>query len=658
MKKILLLIGFVSLTMNAQAPSIQWQKTLGGTGYDNANSIQQTADGGYIVTGNTQSNDGDLTGNHGGQDVWVMKLNSVGTIQWQKTLGGTGNETSNSIQQTTDGGYILAGSTTSNNGDVSGNHGSNDFWVVKLNSAGIIQWQKALGGLSNDQGYSVRQTSDDGYIVVGSTTSVDGDVIGGVSGNATDIWVVKLNSVGDITMQKKLGGLGNEIAYSVQQTSDGYLLAGSTDLSSNTFVVGNGGYDAWVMKINNSGSIIWKKAYGGNSDDYFYSIQQTTDGNYILAGSSDSNNGDVTGNHGGDDFWVVKIFSSNGDVQWQNSFGGTGGEKAKSVQQTTDGGYIIVGATDSSDGDLAGNNIGVGGANTWIVKLYNNGTLQWQETLEGSGAEIGNSIQQTTDGGYIIAGFTNSNDGDVIGNHGNFDAWVVKLELDPTPTAGFCQAFTFSDLNNMNIARGLISSTTDGSNIYVCNGFSPAVNYTTQIEKYNIATNTWSVFSNTNAGLRYSSAEVVGNKLYVFNGIPSSTTFNNKMEVIDLTTGVVTYSTDNPSPVYSAGSSVWDGKIYSFGGTGSSGNSAKLYVFDPLLQTWTQLADMPQAKQCKGEIINGKLYVIGGFDGSSLTGIDCYDIQNNTWSHLMDMPASNSANATSVFQNKIWVIGD
>ncbi len=223
-----------------------------------------------------------------------------------------------------------------------------------------------------------------------------------------------------------------------------------------------------------------------------------------------------------------------------------------------------------------------------------------------------------------------------------------------------CNSLSFSDLSNMPTKRGLISSATDGSNIYVCNGFSLTDSFTTQIEKYNIATNTWFSFSNTNAALRYSSAEVVGNNLYVFGG-QSNTTYNDKMEVINLTTGAVSYSTVNPSSVRSAGSSVWNGKIYSFGGSGSSGYSAKLYVFDPILLTWTGLADMPQAKEAKGEIINGKLYVIGGFNSAMLsysTSIDCYDIQTNTWSHLIDMPNVNSASSTSAYQNKIWIIGD
>jgi hypothetical protein len=225
----------------------------------------------------------------------------------------------------------------------------------------------------------------------------------------------------------------------------------------------------------------------------------------------------------------------------------------------------------------------------------------------------------------------------------------------------YCNSLSFSNLSNMTSNRGLIASATDGNNIYVCNGFSFTDSATTQIEKYNIATNTWSAFSNTNLPLRYSSAEVVDDNLYVFNGGQSNTTYNDKMEVINLTTGVVSYSTVNPSPVRSAGSSVWNGKIYSFGGSGSSGYSAKLYVFDPVVQTWTELADMPQAKETKGEIINGKLYVIGGFNSampSYSTSIDCYDIQTNTWSHLIDIPNVNSASSTSAYQNKIWIIGD
>src|SRR6266542_835053 len=171
---------------------IQWQKCLGGSNEDYAYSVQQTADGGYIVAGYSSSNDGDVTNNHGSVDYWVVKLDSLGTIQWQKCLGGSRDEEGYSIQQTADGGYIVAGSTGSKDGDVTNNHGKTDYWIVKLDSTGIIQWQKCLGGTHDDEALSIQQTADGGYIVAGSTGSNDGDVTN--NPNFADNWVVKLGT--------------------------------------------------------------------------------------------------------------------------------------------------------------------------------------------------------------------------------------------------------------------------------------------------------------------------------------------------------------------------------------------------------------------------------------------------------------------------------
>ena len=160
MKYITLLLATALCTVNAfaQAPNIEWQKTLGGTTTDYAYSIQQTTDGGYVVAGQTSSNDGDVSGNHGGYDIWVAKLNSTGATMWRKIFGGVGNDGAYSIQQTVDGGYIIAGITYSNDGDVSGNHGQTDAWVVKLNSLGAIVWQKTLGGTDRDHASNIQQT--------------------------------------------------------------------------------------------------------------------------------------------------------------------------------------------------------------------------------------------------------------------------------------------------------------------------------------------------------------------------------------------------------------------------------------------------------------------------------------------------------------------
>jgi hypothetical protein len=444
MKKLFALFLFTILQLSVYAqPSIQWQKCLGGTSSEGATSIQQTTDGGYILTGCTNSNDGDVSGNHGGQDVWVVKLDVTGTIQWQKCLGGTYFDFASSIQQTTDGGYVLTGCTSSNTGDVSGNHGLQDIWVVKLNSSGSIQWQKCLGGTSDEGATSIQQTTDGGYILTGYTESSDGDVSGLHGISYADIWVVKLDCLGTIQWQKCLGGTNFEYGRYIQQTSDGgYIIAGHTT-SNDGDVIGNyGGMDFWVVKTDSLGAIQWQKCFGGTNGEEAYALKQTTDGGYTLTGFTASGNGNVSGNHGGTDVWVVKL-DSIGTIQWQKCLGGTSDEGANSIQQTTDGGYVLTGYTTSNNGNVSGNH---GGADVWVVKLDSIGTIQWQKCLGGTdvSGEGASSIQQTADGGYILTGYATSNDGDVSGNHGGVgDYWVIKL----SSTVGMNELSTIISLN-------------------------------------------------------------------------------------------------------------------------------------------------------------------------------------------------------------------
>lgn len=440
MKNILLTLALflTTLYLNAQAPTIEWQKTLGGSGGDEARPIQQTTDGGYIVAGESNSNNGDVTGNNGSSDFWVVKLDATGTITWQKALGGSGIDVAHSIQQTIDGGYIVAGQSNSTNGDITGNHGNYDYWVVKLDSSGVITWQKSLGGSGWDALYSIQETTDGGYIVVGESNSTNGDVIGN-QGNA-DYWIIKLDSIGTITWQKSLGGSGSDIGFSIQQTTDGgYVVAGQSN-STNGDVTGNhGGWDYWVVKLDSLGDISWQKSLGGAGADEARSVQQTTDGGYIITGRSTSTDGDVTGNHGNYDCWMVKL-DSLGAIIWQKSLGGSGADGGWVVQQTTDGGYIVAGYSNSTDGDITGNN---GDYDCWAVKLDSIGAIMWQKSLGGSGLDIGYSTQQTTDEGYIIAGYSNSTNGDVTGNQGNRDYWIVKL----SPSVSVSEVSAFSEFN-------------------------------------------------------------------------------------------------------------------------------------------------------------------------------------------------------------------
>jgi hypothetical protein len=425
MKKITLIVAcvFACGFINAQ-PAIQWQKCLGGISDDRAYSIQQTSDWGYIIAGSSPSVDGDVTGNHGGLDYWIVKLDSLGALLWQKSFGGTDHEEAYSVSQTADGGYVVAGYTNSNDADVTGNHGAWDYWVVKLDNMGTLQWQKSLGGTGFDRAWSIKQTADGGYVVAGTSESIDGDVTG--NHGISDYWVVKLDGLGIIQWQKSLGGTGNDEAHSIKQTTDGgYIIAGASS-SNDGDVTGNHGFgDFWVVKLDNMGIVQWQKSLGGTLYDNGWSINQTLDMGYIVAGWSASNDGDVTGHHGSayDDYWIVKL-DNLGAVQWQKSLGGTNEDYTNSMQQTIDGGYIIAGASSSNDGDVTGSH---GGYDYWVVKLDGFGTLQWEKSLGGTNDEREYSIWQTNDGGCITAGRSLSNDGDVTGNHGNNDYWVVKL---------------------------------------------------------------------------------------------------------------------------------------------------------------------------------------------------------------------------------------
>jgi hypothetical protein len=430
MKKLSILFIFTILQITVYAqPSIQWQKCLGGTSNDYVGSIQQTADGGYIIVGITNSNDGDVSGNHGGySDVWVVKLNGTGNLQWQKCLGGTNYDKGFSIQQTSDGGYIMAGSTDSNDGDVSGNHGGgDDVWVAKLDGVGTLQWQKCLGGTSYEVAKSIQQTTDGGYILTGYTNSNDGDVSG--NHGYMDVWVVKLDGVGTLQWQKCLGGTVNDDGFSIQQTMDGgYILTGGSSSNDGDLIGNHGLGDFWVVKLDGTGILQWQKCLGGTDFDNGYCIKQTIDGGYILTGLTRSIDGDVSGNHGSDDTWVVKL-DGFGNLQWQKCLGGTNYEYAYSIQQTIDGGFILLGTSTSNDGDVSG---WYGQEDFWVLKLDGAGNLQWQKCLGGAGIDGGFSIQQTSDNGYILTGRTSSNDGDVSGNHGGSgalptDVWVVKL---------------------------------------------------------------------------------------------------------------------------------------------------------------------------------------------------------------------------------------
>jgi uncharacterized delta-60 repeat protein len=367
----------------------QWAKTYGGSGDDAAHSIQQTSDGGFIVAGSTSSFGAGLS------DFWVLKLNLAGNIEWQRSYGGSEEDVAYSVQETSDKGYIIAGSSNSFG------TGLSDFWVLKLSQDGDIEWQRSYGGSGNDAACSVQQTSDGGYIVGGYTKSLQPGM--------AKFWVLKLSSKGSVEWQRAYGGGIDDYLVSLQQTSDlGFVAAGY----SSSF--GAGAYKFWILKLSSTGQIDWQRAYGGSGEDMLRSLQQTSDKGYIAAGSSSSFGAGMS------DFWVLKL-SQYGTVEWQRSYGGSGNDMANSIQQTSGQGYIVAGYTTS---------FGYGESDSWILKLSSTGAIEWQKTYGGSTEDNLSSIQQTGEGGYIAAGLTGSF------GAGDSDMFILKLyssgAIDPS----------------------------------------------------------------------------------------------------------------------------------------------------------------------------------------------------------------------------------
>jgi hypothetical protein len=404
------------ITAIADGPPVQWQKTFGGSSYEWGYSVQQTSDGGFIIAGYTDSFG---AGNH---DVYLIKTDSSGTLLWQKTFGGSNDDWAYSVQQTSDGGYIIAGQTQS-----FGTGG--DVYLIKTDSAGNLLWQKTFGGSNTDDyAYSVQQTTDGGYIIAGTTFSFG-------AGNS-DVYLIKTDSGGNSQWQKTFGGSNYDEGRSVQQTADGgYIVAGWT----NSFGDPNG--DVSLIKTDSEGNSQWQKTFGGSNTDYGYSVQQTSDCGYIIAGSTgivemkmDEENGWIYLRYKYFDVYLLKT-DSNGNLQWQKTFGGSNYDEGRSVQQTADGGYIVAGETDGITEygyDSSGYWTSHRCFDAYLLKTDPNGNSQWQKTFGGSNEDYSESVQQTSDGGFIIAGTTYSF------GAGNGDVYLIKVAPESNFFAIIC----------------------------------------------------------------------------------------------------------------------------------------------------------------------------------------------------------------------------
>lgn len=410
---------------------VVWKKVIGGNGNDYGYSIIKTPDGGYLLSGRTSSNNsGDVPATKGGIDMLAIKIDAAGNLAWQKTYGGNADEYSVAAAATPDGGFVLTGYTlTNNNGDVGANHGATDFYVVKINAAGALQWQKSLGGAHDDRPNAVTVTTEGRIAVAGYTSSNNTGDVGANHGNE-DMWIVLLDNNGNLLSKKSLGGNASETAKAIiPAPGGGVYLAGNTSSSNNGDVgAGKGNADFWVLHLDKNLSIQWKNSLGGTNIEDLNALAAGPGNTLVAVGSTKSNNsGDVGAAKGGEDIWIVQLNALNGSLNWQKLMGGNVIDVAKGVVVSDDGSLLVAGYTYSHNSGDVGANKGAG--DFWIMKLGSTGSVIWKKLMGGDDEDLGFAIAQGNDNGFAIAGYTFShNNGDVGANHGNTDIWVVKLK--------------------------------------------------------------------------------------------------------------------------------------------------------------------------------------------------------------------------------------
>jgi hypothetical protein len=345
-----------------------WSRTYGGQSNERARCVQQTSDGGFIIAGYTSSFGA------GYEDVYLLKTDRNGKEEWSKTFGGSDDDRAFAVEQTSDGGYIVAGGTRSFGA------GQDDVFLLRTDADGDQLWLRTFGGAEWDSARSVQQTSDGGFIVAGTTTSF--------GAGFQDVYLIKTDNNGyHVWPMTTFGGTGIDWGNSVRQTSDGgYIVAGSTGS------FGAGSDDAYLIKVSQSGFKVWSKTFGGTANDSARSVRQTSDGGYILAGATTSFGA------GGADFYLIKT-DGNGNEVGTRTFGGTSTESGYSVQQTSDGGFIVAGTTTS---------FGAGQQDIYLVRIDPTGNEVWSRTFGGNNMDVAECVQKTSDGGYIVVGWTQS----------------------------------------------------------------------------------------------------------------------------------------------------------------------------------------------------------------------------------------------------------
>lgn len=398
---------------------IAWSKTLGGSSYDNAKLIIEEEDG-YLVGGTTESNDGDVTSNNGEFDIWLVKLNLDGTMAWQNNYGGAGTEFLNDIIPLEEGGYIIGATTFSNGDDILWLNGECDIWIFELNISHSIINSKTFGGTKYDALLSMELNSDNSINLYGTSSSNDGEIV--ENNGSLDFVTIQVDRDLELIEQECYGESINEQLTYASST----LLAGNSFAENWSIGTGN---EYKNIRIENISDSPWSKQLGGSNNDVFIDIVTKND-TIIILGQSASFDGDITNSNGGQDLWLIELLP-NGDISKNTTLGGTYDESPKVIKPLSNGGWIIGGEAESSDGDLT---LNAGQKDIWLIKTDKDFNIIWQESYGGSYTEILQDLFIINDSEFVICGSTSSNDYSITGLHDkageSSDIWVLKVNAE------------------------------------------------------------------------------------------------------------------------------------------------------------------------------------------------------------------------------------
>ena len=410
--------------------SLDFAKTFGGSKNEVFYSIDKTIDGGYVIAGYTQSVDGDIiTKTAASFDFWIQKFSIDNTLEWQKTFGGSEDDSAASIIQTKDGGFAVLGYSKSSDTDVSVNAGDKDFWFLKLSNSGNLLWEKTFGFSGADYGTTLLEAKDGGFLITGVLDVSGSNGEGNSKSRATkhaggDYWVIKTDGYGNLQWRKFFGGSLSELPLGVVETrNNNFIIVGSSDSDDFNIENNKGSYDFWMIKIASTGALLLEKSFGGSAIDEARAIAATNDGNFIVVGDTRSSDVDVSLNNGAADIWILKI-SAEGDLLWEKTIGGSSFDVARAIYKTQDNGFLIAGSSRSLDNGFENK----GQNDALILKIDENGNLLWLKTAGGSEIDFLYDVVELNNKLIIAVGESSSSDQDIPENKGFTDALVIQIK--------------------------------------------------------------------------------------------------------------------------------------------------------------------------------------------------------------------------------------